>query len=108
MKEENGTILVKNNGNILIASIDFNFLTKEEQSIFACNNLNCNIMSKAKELINSTKAEHWLPLMFTLMKNYDKVNFEERQKEQEIRQIKLEEAKQFGGNTNNTILKADN
>lgn len=108
MKEENGTILVKNNGNTLIASIDFNFLTKEEQSIFACNNLNCNIMSKAKELINSTKAEHWLPLMFTLMKNYDKVNFEERQKEQEIRQIKLEEAKQFGGNTNNTILKADN
>ena len=36
------------------------------------------------------------------------LNFEERQKEQEIRQIKLEEAKQFGGNTNNTILKADN
>lgn len=106
MKEENGTILLKNNGNTIISSVDFSFLSKEEQCIFASNNLNCNIMSKAKELINSTKAEHWLPLMFTLMKNYDRIKFEEKQKEQEKRQIKFEEAKQSGDN--NTVLKSGN
>ena len=63
-------------------------------------------MSTSKELINSTKAEHWLPLMFTLMKNYDRIKFEEKQKEQEKRQIKFEEAKQSGDN--NTVLKSGN
>lgn len=105
MKEENGNILLKNNGNTIISSVDFDFLTKEESGIFVSNNLNCNIMAKAKELINSKKAEDWLPLMFTLIKNYNKVKFEEKQKEQEKRQIKFEEAKQ--SSDNNAILKSD-
>ncbi|MBR2141263.1 MAG: hypothetical protein IJ853_02805 [Rickettsiales bacterium] len=104
MKEENGTILIKSNGNTVVSSVNLEFLTEEERTILTSNNLSVNIMLKAKELINSPKAENWLPLMFTLMKNYKKIKFEEKQREQEKRQIKFEEAKQ--NSDNNAILKA--
>lgn len=106
MKEENGTFLLKSNGNIIISSINFDFLSKEEQNLFSSSNLNYNIMSKAKELANSNKAEDWLPIMFELIKRYNKIKLEEKIKEQERRQIKFEEAKQ--NSDNNAILKAGN
>ena len=105
MKEENGNILIKTPNNTIVSSIDFTFLNEEEKTIFSCNNLNCNIMTKAKELINSTDVKDWMPLMFELMKKYNKIKFEEKQKEQERRQIKWEEAKQTKGASN--ILKAN-
>ena len=105
MKEENNNILIKNSKDTVITSIDFNFLTEEEKSVFSCSNLNSNIMTKAKELINSTDVKDWLPLMFELTKRYNKIKFEEKQKEQERRQIKWEEAKQTKGAGN--ILKED-
>ena len=105
MKEENGNVLIKTPNDTIVSSIDFTFLSDEEKTIFSCNNLNCNIMTKAKELINSTDVKDWMPLMFELMKKYNKIKFEEKQKEQERRQIKWEEAKQTKGASN--ILKAN-
>lgn len=105
MKEENNNILIKNSKDTIITSIDFNFLTEEEKRIFSCSNLDSNIMTKAKELINSTDVKDWLPLMFELVKKYEKIKFEEKQKEQERRQIKWEEVKQTKGAGN--ILKEE-
>lgn len=106
MKESVGNIMLRHNGNSIISSIDFNFLDIEEQNIFSNNNVVTNIMTKAKELINSNKSADWLPLMLLLIKEYNKVKFEQKLKEQEKRQIQWEEAKQ-GGN-NNAVLKSGN
>ena len=103
MKEETGNVLIKTGKDTIVSSIDFNFLTEEERTIFSCNNLNSNIMTKAKELINSNDVKDWMPLMFEMTKKYNKIKFEEKQKEQEKRQIKWEEAKQTKGAGN--ILK---
>ncbi|MDR2077365.1 MAG: hypothetical protein LBP39_00155, partial [Rickettsiales bacterium] len=37
MREENGNFLLKNNGNIIVSSLDFSFLTKEELNILSSN-----------------------------------------------------------------------
>ena len=62
-------------------------------------------MSESKELINSDKAENWLPLMMLLIKEYNKVKFEQKMKEREKRQIQWEEAKQTGDNS--AVLKSE-
>ncbi len=105
MKESSGNIMLKHNGNSIISSIDFNFLKEEEQNIFTNGNIISNIMSESKELINSDKAENWLPLMMLLIKEYNKVKFEQKMKEREKRQIQWEEAKQTGDNS--AVLKSE-
>jgi hypothetical protein len=80
-------------------------MKSDELNIFYNNNIATNIMLKAKELINSNKAQDWLPLMFALIQEYNRVKFEQKLKEQEKRQIKWQEAKQSG--TNNAILKVE-
>ncbi|MDR2777651.1 MAG: hypothetical protein LBB24_02695 [Rickettsiales bacterium] len=94
MREENGTVLIKHNGNIVISSIEFNFLTKEEVHIFSSGTLHSKIMIKAKELARSDKAEDWLPVMFRIVQEYNKAKLEEKLKEREKRQIQWEEARQ--------------
>jgi type IV secretory pathway VirB4 component len=94
MREENGTFLLKHSGNIVVSSLDFSFLTKDEIHILSSNNLYFNVMAKAKELADSDKPEEWLPIMFRLIKEYEKVKLEEKLKEREKRQIQWEEAKQ--------------
>ncbi|MDR1494987.1 MAG: hypothetical protein LBI29_03055 [Rickettsiales bacterium] len=94
MREDNGTMLIRHNGNIVISSIDFDFLTKDELYIFSSGTLHSKIMAKAKELVKSDKPEDWLPVMLKLMQEYNKVKLEEKLKEREKRQIQWEEAKQ--------------
>ncbi|MDR2778404.1 MAG: hypothetical protein LBB13_02785 [Rickettsiales bacterium] len=94
MKEENGNFLLKHSGNIVVSSLDFSFLTKGETHIFSSHNLYFNMMTKAKELAESDKPEDWLPIMFRLIKEHEKVKQEEKLMEREKRQIQWEEAKQ--------------
>ncbi|MDR3079148.1 MAG: hypothetical protein LBU15_03860 [Rickettsiales bacterium] len=94
MREDNGTLLIKHGGNIVISSIDFNFLTKDELHIFSSGTIQSKIMAKAKELAKSDRSEDWLPMMFRIMQEYSKVKLEEKLKEREKRQIQWEEAKQ--------------
>ena len=105
MKESAGNIMLKHNGNSIISSVDFSFLKEEEQNIFSNGNIISNIMSESKELINSDEAENWLPLTMLLIKEYNKVKFEQKMKEREKRQIQWEEAKQTGDNS--AVLKSD-
>lgn len=94
MRDDCGNFMLKHNGNVIISSIDFNFMSNEEQHILSSGNLYYNIMIKAKELINSNDPEHWIPLLFEMIKEYSKVKFEEKLKERERRQIQWEENKQ--------------
>ncbi|MDR1498692.1 MAG: hypothetical protein LBS34_00185 [Rickettsiales bacterium] len=104
MKESTGNIMLKHNNNVIISSVNFGFLSPEEQNIFLSNNVTANIMTKAKELINSNEPKHWLPLMCLIIQEYNKAKFEQKLREQEKRQIQWEEAKQSGGNS--VVLKS--
>lgn len=94
MRDSNGNFMLKHSGNVIISSIDFDFLSMEEQHILSSGNLYYHMMTKAKELINSEEPQHWLPLLFAMIREYNKVKFEETLKERERRQIQWEENKQ--------------
>jgi type IV secretion system protein VirB4 len=94
MREENGTIMIRHSGNVIMSSMAFDFLGKEELHIFSSGTVHSRIMAGAKKLVGSDNCEDWLPLMLKMIQKYNAVKLEEKMKEQEERQIQWEEAKE--------------
>ena len=94
MRDDKGNFMLRHGSEIVTSSLDFNFLEEAEKNILSSNNLNCNIMEKAKEYAKSSQPSDWIPVMFAMMKFYNKMKFEEKLKEREKRQIQWEEKKQ--------------
>lgn len=94
MRDDKGNFMLRHGSSVVISSIDFDFLNKEEQNILSSNDLHYNIMDKAKELVKNDEPSVWVPVMFELIKFYNKAKFEEKLKEREKRQIQWEEEKQ--------------
>ncbi len=102
MRDDKGNFMLRHGNSVVISSIDFNFLEEDEQNILSSNDLHYNIMDKAKELAKTDKPSIWIPIMFELIKFYNKAKFEEKLNEREKRQIQWEEEKQ---NINKNVAK---
>ncbi len=102
MKIEDRNFLLKCINDVVISSInlkDFNYYKK----IFSNDNVSINAMKKAKETVKSNEPEQWIPLFLRLLEEYEKAVRQKKMKENEMNQIKWEEARSDENNRNKIL-----
>lgn len=102
MRLEDRNFLLKCIGDVVISSINlktFNFYT----NIFSNDNVSINAMYKAKDISKSDNIEIWIPVFLKIMEEYKKAIRQKQMKENEINQLKWEEARN-DENTRNKIV----
>ena len=102
MRLEDRNFLLKCIGDVVISSINlktFNFYT----NIFSNDNVSINAMYKAKDISKSDNIEVWIPVFLKIMEEYKKAIRQKQMKENEINQLKWEEARN-DENTRNKIV----
>jgi len=105
MKVDDRNFLLKCVNDVIIASINLkNF--EYYKKIFSNDNVSINAMKKAKEAANSNDPEKWIPIFLQLLEEYEKTVKAKKLKENEMNQIKWEEARS-DENNRNRILSAN-
>lgn len=92
MRSEDRNFLLKCVGDVVISSINlksFDFY----KSIFSNDNVSINAMYKAKEVSKSNNPEIWVPVFIKVMEEYEKAIRQKKLKENEMNQLKWEEAR---------------
>ena len=105
MQVKDRNFLLKCINDIIISSInlkDFGFYKK----IFSDDNISINAMYKAKTMANSEQPEQWIPIFIKIMEEYEKAMKQKRLKENEMNQLRWEEARS-DLNTKNKIVKGN-
>lgn len=102
MKIEDRNFLLKCINDVVISSInlkDFNYYKR----IFSNDNVSINAMKKAKESAKSNNPEQWIPLFLQILEEYEKTVRQKMMKENEMNQIKWEEARSDENNRNKIL-----
>ena len=102
MKPDNRNFLLKCIQDIIISSInlkDFGYY----KNIFSNDNISINAMKKAKQTCNSSNPEVWIPVFIKILEEYEKAVRLKRAKENEIKQLKWEEARSDENNRNKIL-----
>ena len=102
MKVEDRNFLLKCINDIVISSInlkDFNYY----KNIFSNDNISINAMKKAKETAKSNEPEQWIPIFLQLLEEYEKAVRQKKMRENEMNQIKWEEARSDENNRNRIL-----
>ncbi len=102
MKVEDRNFLLKCINDIVISSInlkDFNYY----KNIFSNDNVSINAMKKAKETAKSNEPEQWIPIFLQLLEEYEKAVRQKKMRENEMNQIKWEEARSDENNRNRIL-----
>ncbi len=102
MKLEDRNFLLKCINDVVISSInlkDFGYY----KDIYSNSNVSINAMKKAKETAKSTEPEKWVPVFLKIMEEYNKAVKLKKMKENELNQIKWEEARSDENNKNRII-----
>lgn len=105
MQVKDRNFLLKCINDIIISSInlkDFGFYKK----IFSDDNISINAMYKAKTMANSEEPEQWIPIFIKIMEEYEKAMKQKQLKENEMNQLRWEEARS-DLNTRNKIVKGN-
>lgn len=92
MRSEDRNFLLKCVGDVVISSMNlktFDFY----KNIFSNDNVSINAMYKAKEVAKSDNPEIWIPVFIKIMEEYEKAIKQKKLKENEMNQLKWEEAR---------------
>ena len=102
MKPEERNFILKCLTDIVVSSINLKDF-EHYKEIYSNTNVSINAMNKAKETVNSEVPEEWVPVFLKIMEEYDKAIKMKKLKENEINQMKWEEARSEEINKNKIL-----
>ena len=102
MKPEERDFILKCLTDIVVSSINLKDF-EHYKEIYSNTNVSINAMNKAKETVNSEVPEEWVPVFLKIMEEYDKAIKMKKLKENEINQMKWEEARSEEINKNKIL-----